>query len=47
VHDTERERGVRSKPHADTRAEDRGAAGEEERVGAADYGEKDAAGSCP
>jgi hypothetical protein len=43
VHDTERR--VRSKPHADARAEVRCADDEEECVGAADYGEKDAAGS--
>jgi hypothetical protein len=36
VHGTERERRVRSKPHADARAEDRCADDEEERVGAAD-----------
>jgi hypothetical protein len=48
VHGTERERRVRSKPQAaDARAEDRRTDDEEEGVGAADSGEKGAAGARP
>ena len=38
---------MRRKPHADARAEDRCTADEEECVGAADHGQKDAAGARP
>jgi hypothetical protein len=38
---------MRSKPHADAQPEDRCADNQEECVGTADYGEKDAAGSRP
>jgi hypothetical protein len=47
VHDTERERRLRSKPQADARAEDRRADDEEECIRAADYGKKAATGGSP